>query len=202
METYPFVLQNNTLSTIVALSDTEIGKVVLPNTMKMIDVSTGKEVNFGGEDPTVEAEAIALQYANTINDLMPKFIRTDTWRTESGKDYDMLVMERLYPLDIHHFDLPIRKAMMDLFELEMKQLHDSFFVHGDFMRPTNYYTRNNLEWIFQNIVQTEAKIRLIDAGFAIICKKDNIKKFVHIQCQEQREIPCFKEYYLSVTPPQ
>ena len=58
----------------------------------------------------------ALQYANTINDLLPQYIRKDKWEMQDGKMYDMIVMERLYILPIHHFDLEIRKTMMVVFE--------------------------------------------------------------------------------------
>ncbi len=181
----------------VALSDTEIGKVVLPDQLVLVNAVTGEPVDFGGEKPSVAKEALALQYANSINDLMPRFVGKQTWQDEDGTAHDMLVMERLYPLPIHHFELPVRQEMMKLFEEKMKELHDNQFVHGDFMRPTNYFTRGNLEWMFNNIVQTESGLRLIDAGFAIICKRDNIEMFVHILFRERNEIGYFREYYLS-----
>ncbi|MEY4903010.1 MAG: hypothetical protein RLZZ292_825 [Bacteroidota bacterium] len=83
--------------TIIALSDTELGKVILPSTVVFTDVITGKIVDpFDKEDkPSLDREIKAMQYANTINDLIPKFIRKDTWQNDEGNNYDMIVMERL-----------------------------------------------------------------------------------------------------------
>jgi hypothetical protein len=196
MVTYPTLLEASIMSHIIALSDTEVGKVVLPNPYQMIDVATGKPVQWG-KQPTVEDEILLLQYANSVNDLMPKFIRQEMWTLENGKTYPMMVMERLYPLPIHHFPLKLRQAMFRVFELEMKQLHLHNFVHGDFMRPTNYHTRNNLEWIFKNIVQTNDKLRLIDTGFSLRYSKEDGKPFVHTLLREEQEIHVFKKYYLE-----
>jgi hypothetical protein len=190
------ILEHSSNALIVALSETEVGKVFLPAKWVWVDVKTGEPMNFLSEGPTCEKEATALQYANTINDLMPKFIRTDTWQTEEGETCDMIVMERLFPLPIHHFPLPVRAQMMEQFERRLKELHDKQFVHGDLMRPTNYFTRGDQEWMFKNILQTQKGLRLIDAGFGTICQKDNIKMFVHILFRERKEIEYFRDYYL------
>jgi hypothetical protein len=177
MVTYPTLLEKTIMSQIIALSDTEVGKVVLPNPYQLVDVATGEPVQFG-KPPTVEDEILMLQYANKINDLMPKFIRQQSWTLENGKTYPMMVMERLYPLPIHHYPLKLREVMFRVFELEMKQLHIHNFVNGDFMRPTNYHTRNNLEWIFKNVTQTEDRLRLMDTGFSMRYSKQESEKFV------------------------
>jgi tRNA A-37 threonylcarbamoyl transferase component Bud32 len=87
--------------------------------------------------------------------------------------------------------------MMQVFEQKMKELHDFQFVHGDFMRPTNYFTRGNREWMFGNILQTETGLRLIDAGFSKVYNKENAEEYVHILIRERDEILVFKDYYLS-----
>lgn len=197
MSQNPQILEQSTHTIIVALSDTEIGKVILPNTFQFINVSTGKPVDFLGDSPTVESERVALQYANGINDLMPKFIRKQTWQAEDGKDYDMMVIERLYPLPFNHFDVPTRTVMMAHFERNLKELHDNHFVHGDLMRPTNFFTRDNKDWMFKNIIQTQSGLRLIDAGFGTICEKGNIELFVSILIRERKEMTYLKEFYLS-----
>jgi hypothetical protein len=196
MVTYPTLLEASIFSHIIALSDAEVGKVILPNPYQWVDVATGKPVQLG-KMPTLEDEIRLLQYANGINDLMPKFIRQETWTLENGKTHPMMVMERLYPLPIHHYPLKLRQAMFRVFELEMKELHINKFVHGDFMRPTNYHTRNNLEWIFKNVVQTETKLRLIDTGFSLCYSKNEREKFIHTLLREEHEIPVFKKYYLQ-----
>ena len=171
---------------------------MLPSKVKWIDATTGEEIKAPYKEPTLKKEMQALQYANTINDLLPQYIRKDKWEMQDGKIYDMIVIERLYILPIHHFDLEIRKTMMPIFEEKMKELHDNDFVHGDFCRPTNFYTRNNLEWVYKNIVQTEQGLRLIDTGFSKYSPKEKaIKDFLMYRYDERQEIPYFKKYYLE-----
>jgi hypothetical protein len=52
--------------------------------------------------------------------------------------------------------------------------------------------------MFQNIVQTESGLRLIDAGFAKMRTKENIEDFVGILFRERDEIEYFSAYYLSL----
>jgi hypothetical protein len=194
---FPHILENSRNTLIIALSPTKLGKVMLTNHLQFVNANTGEPVDFLNEQPTFEDEVAALIYANAINDLMPKFIRKDRWQTTDGKEHDILVMERLNPLPIHHFDHAIRTEMMQLFEAKLKELHENHFVHGDLMRPTNFYTRGDQEWMFKNIMQTEDGLRLIDAGFGKILTRDNVKLFVHTQFREQAEVGYFKEYYLG-----
>lgn len=198
---YPFILHESLNTIIVALSDTTVGKVQLPRMGEWVNAKTGKPVDFlnkGG--PTVENEVKALQYANAINDLMPRFYHVEPWQMEDGATHDMIVMERIYPLPIHHFDLPVRIAMMATFEAKMKALHDAWFVHGDFIRPTSYFNRGDQAWMFGNIVQTESGLRLIDAGFAQIGSTKDIEKLrpiIRIMVQEAAEVKYFRKYYLG-----
>ncbi len=194
---YPQVLEESLHSIIVALSDTEIGKIILKSKYQWVDSETGKPVAFLNKSPTLEKEIKALQFANAINDLMPRFIREQTWQTEDGINHDMMVMERLYPLPYNHFDVPIRTIMIDLLELQLKQLHDNDFVHGDLLRPTNYFTRGDKDWMLKNVVQTEDRLRLIDAGFGKIYSKDTSKEFFGCLVQERYEFADLKEIYLA-----
>ena len=196
----PTILEQNNCSIIIALSETELGKVTLPIPEIVWKNLAGEIVDIGyqGAEPTFEREVEALQKANTINALFPKFIRTDTWQTDDGKTHKMLVMERLYALPTHHFDLETRKMMMHDFETKMKELHDKYFVHGDFCRPTNYYTRNNYEWMFKNILQTEQGLRLIDTGFSKYLSRDkNIETLVRCRMEEQEDMKLFRAYYFE-----
>jgi hypothetical protein len=197
---YPFILEEKTYSLIIALSDTEIGKVILPSTLVWVNAETGEKVDnvFGeGEAPTLQKEVDALVFANKINGLLPTFIRTDKWQKDDSSILDMIVMERLYSLPIHHFDLETRKTMFDVFESKMEELHRNFFAHGDFCRPTNFFTRNNYEWIFQNIIQTEQGLRLVDTGFSRYILRDKNDFLIPTLIDEKREIPFFKEYYFG-----
>ncbi|MEO0040985.1 MAG: hypothetical protein RL329_433 [Bacteroidota bacterium] len=196
MVTYPNLLEKSIFTLIIALSDTEVGKVILPNPYQWVDTATGEPVQMG-KYPTLDAEIPLLQYANGVNDLMPQFIRQETWTLENGETHPMMVMERLYPLPIHHYPLKLRQAMFRVFELEMKELHLHEWVHGDFMRPTNYHTRNNLEWIFKNIVQTEGRLRLMDTGFSMRYSTKEHAHFRHALRNEKEEIAIFEKYYLE-----
>ena len=195
------ILEQNSSSIIIALSDTEIGKVILPNTMIWVDAKTKEPSSFFNslDKPTHERDMEALKQANTINSLLPAFIRSDTWQADDGTIHKMIVMERLYALPIHHFDTTTRTLMMVAFEAQMKELHDNFFVHGDFCRPTNYMTRGNYEWMFKNIVQTAQGLRLIDTGFSkYIPREKDTKTLVHCLIDEQDDIKVFRRYYLEI----
>jgi hypothetical protein len=194
----PHVLEESPNSLIIALSDTEVGKIILPPKFTLVNAATGEPIgNIFGDPPTLQKEINALKFANTINDLMPRFIREQTWQTEDGIDHDMMVMERLYPLPYNHFDVPIRTTMIELFELQLKQLHDNDFVHGDLLRPTSYFTRGDKDWMLKNVVQTENRLRLIDAGFGKMYSKEKGKSFFRCMIQEQYEFADLKTLYLS-----
>lgn len=194
------IIEENQNAIVIALSDTEVGKVILPNNLVWVNAKTGEPVDLFGkeEEPSFEKETQALQYANTINNLFPTFIRNDVWQTEDGKIHQMIVMERLYILPTHHFDLETRKIMVSDFVVSMKELHDKFFVHGDFCRPTNYFTRGNFEWMFKNIVQTEKGLRLIDTGFSkYLAREKNTRMLASCLVEERQDINLFRYYYLE-----
>jgi hypothetical protein len=140
---YPNIIEHTPTTIVAALSDIEVGKVTLPSTLQFVGVHTGEVItNPFGAGPTLEDELRALKYANAINDLLPQFIRQDTWYDDKGSPHDMIVMERLHPLPLLHFDLPTRKMMFEVFSQKLVELHDHHFVHGDLVRPTNYFTGN------------------------------------------------------------
>jgi hypothetical protein len=107
------ILESSANHIMVALSETEIGKVILPNNLKFVSTHTGEELDFMNHDPTIDNEITSLKYANSINGLMPKFIRKQTWYSEDKKEHEMMVMERLEILPLNHFDLQTRTIMME-----------------------------------------------------------------------------------------
>lgn len=195
--TYPHVIEQSTASLVLALSDTEVGKIQLPNRLVFVEVHTGKPLNLLDGGPTIQKEMASLIQANSINDLMPKFIKLQPWQIDDGTTHEMLVMERLYPLPIHHFERPVRLEMLEQFEEKMEALHENHFVHGDIQRPTTVFNRGDQQWMFKNIVQTERGLRLLDAGFGTKLDKDNIKMFVSILIREREEVKAFRSYYLG-----
>ncbi|MEY3241100.1 MAG: hypothetical protein RIR11_2538 [Bacteroidota bacterium] len=196
---YPQVIEHSSASIVIALSDTEIGKIQLPSTLVFVDVHTGEPVNLveDGGGPTIQKETMALIQANLINDLMPKFIRLQPWQLDDGTTHEMLVMERLLPLPIHHFEYSVRLEMLKRFEQQIEELHQNNFVHGDFQRPTTVFNRGDQKWMYKNIVQTEQGLRLLDAGFGTKLDKDNIKLFVSILIRERDEVKYFRSYYIG-----
>jgi len=85
---YPKTLSRGANNTVIALSETEVAKLFLEDTRSDIG-----------------SEAEKMQYANEINGLIVKFIRLDV---DEAMDADMLVMERLYPLDFRAYELEYR----------------------------------------------------------------------------------------------
>lgn len=52
-----------------------------------------------------------MKFANTVNELVVKFIRLDVY----GEESEMLVMERLFPWDFRAFEFEKRELMLDVF---------------------------------------------------------------------------------------
>jgi hypothetical protein len=195
---YPHTIEQTPTTIVVALTDMEVGKITLPSTLQFVGVSTGEVITDPfGPAPTLEDERLALIYANAINDLLPKYIRKDTWHDDKGTAHNMIVMERIHPLPLLHFDLTTRQAMFEAFSQKLVELHDHHFVHGDLVRPTNYFTRGNTEWMFRNIIQTETSLRLIDAGFAKMLHRDGAERFVYALLEERADLKRFGGWFLG-----
>jgi hypothetical protein len=198
---YPVVLEETSSSLIVALSDTEVGKVLLPPKYVWVDAETQEPINFPDSNwsPSHQKECDYLQFVNKINDAFPKFLRSDFWEMPEGERFDMLVMERLYPLPYNYFGIAERRKMYAELKRKLLELHDFNFIHGDIMRPTNYYTRGNYEWMFGNIVQTENGLRLTDLGFSMrYGDAEHKRSYIARMLEEKNEIEYFKNYYFSL----
>jgi tRNA A-37 threonylcarbamoyl transferase component Bud32 len=195
----PYILEQNFARVLLAISPTEIGKVVLPSPFVTTSMTTGKVIENPWNKPTIENEIELLKYANKINGLMPKFIRQDTWKAADGTEHQMLVMERLYPLPLNHFDLPTREKMIGSFEMQVKNLHDANFVHGDLIRPANFINPGDVDWMLGNIMQTESGIRLLDSGFSKRYTSEDSELFCYILMREQREVKALKALYLGLS---
>ena len=72
MPNTPEVLERNINTIIIALSDAELGKIILPNSFVLVNAITKKVADLGFKKPNMTDEIAALQYANAVNDLMPK----------------------------------------------------------------------------------------------------------------------------------
>jgi len=174
---------------IIALSETEIGKLPPLHRLVFVNVATGKETPELNHKMDIDLEIKRLEYANSINDLMVRFIRKDKFEN----DTDMMVMERLYPIRFHSIRKKKRISVFEKFEAQLSELHSNGFIHGDIQHPV----RGEPEFLFNNIILTNNGLRLIDTGFSIIKKDEpNKEKYYHLMFQELREISNFKEYFL------
>src|ERR1043166_8091270 len=100
---YPRQLSVGANNTVIVLSDTEVGKLFTDDTRSDIG-----------------SEAEKMQFANGINDLVVKFIRLEF--NEAIKP-EMLVMERIHPMDFRSNEVEIRELWLEVFEDEMEALH-------------------------------------------------------------------------------
>ncbi len=169
---FPRKLSAGTNNTVIVISETEVGKLFLGDTRSEIG-----------------SEAEKMQYANGINNLVVKFIRLDF---NESIQAEMLVMERIHPIDYRAYEVEIRELWLDVFEDEIKALHNAGFVHRDLKRPSNI---GGLA--FDNILLTQTGLRLIDVGIFALRKQVGDKIFEkHIEI-ENNEIAEFKEYFLN-----
>jgi tRNA A-37 threonylcarbamoyl transferase component Bud32 len=139
---YPGTLSSGANNTVIALSDTEVAKIFTGDTRSDIG-----------------SEAEKMKFANAVNGLVAQFIRLD----EFGDEGEMLVMERLFPLDFRAYEYEKRELMLDVFEDEIRQLHKAGFVHRDIRRPSDMPGLT-----FDNIFLTNRGIRLIDVGISAL----------------------------------
>ena len=63
---------------------------------------------------------------NTINNLVPKFIRLDYNEKVVA---EMFVMKRIFSIDLRAYEVEIRELWLEVFEDELHQLHQAGFVH-------------------------------------------------------------------------
>lgn len=168
---YPRTLSSGANNTVIALSETEVGKL------------------FSGDTRSdIGSEAEKMKFANTINDLVVKFIRLDI---NEEMNSDMLVMERLYPLDYRAYEFQKRELSLDVFEDELSQLHKAGFVHRDLQRPSNMPG-----YSFDNIFLTQTGLRLIDVGISALRSQVGDRLFERFVQQELEDVPAFAQFFL------
>ncbi|TAE02920.1 MAG: hypothetical protein EAZ97_02125 [Bacteroidetes bacterium] len=169
---YPRKLSAGANNTVIVISETEVGKLFTSDTRSDIG-----------------SEAEKMQFANAVNNLVVKFVKLDY--NEAIKA-EMLVMERIYPLDYRAYETEIRQLWIEVFEGELKQLHKAGFVHQHLKRPSNIGGLT-----FDNILLTQTGFRLIDVGISALQKQvgDKIfQKYVETELQEMAE---FSTYFLN-----
>lgn len=169
---YPRTLSSGANNVVIALTETDVGKLYTGDTRSDIG-----------------SEAEKMKYANEINGLVVNFIRLDI---NEEMDADTLVMERLYPLDYRAYEHERRLLWLDLFEDELRQLHTAGFVHRDLRQPSEMPG-----FLFDNIFLTGMGIRLIDVGISAIRSQVGDRLFDRFVEKELEELEQFKEFFLS-----
>ena len=169
---YPRKLSAGANNTVIVLNDNEVAKLFTGDTRSDIG-----------------SEADKMKFANTINGLVANFIRleyNETLQTE------MLVMERIKPIDYRAYEVEIRELWLGVFEDELNQLHSKGFVHRDLRRPSNIGGQ-----AFDNILLTNEGIRLIDVGISALETQVGTKIFAKYVETELEEVKLFREYFLN-----
>ncbi len=169
---YPRLLSYGNNNKVIVLSDTEVAKLFIADTRSDIG-----------------SEAEKMKYANTINGLVAKFIRMDF---DEILQAEMLVMERIYPIDFRAYEVEKRELWIEVFEDELKQLHKNGFVHRDLKRPSGL---DGLS--FDNVLLTNTGLRLIDVGISALKNKVNNILFAKYIETELLEMKVFREYFLN-----
>lgn len=168
---YPRTLSSGANNTVIALSETEVGKIFTGDTRSDIG-----------------SESLKLQFANKVNGLLVRFIRLD----ELNDDAEMLVMERLFPMDFRAYEYERRELWLDIFEDELHQLHKNGFVHRHLRRPSDMP-----DLTFDNIFLTSTGLRLIDVGISALLEQVGERLFNRFVQQELTELEQFRLFFLA-----
>lgn len=169
---YPRQLSSGANNFVIALSETEVAKLFLGDTRSDIG-----------------SEAEKLKFANGVNDLVARFVRLDF---NDDLQAEMLVMERIRPIDYRAYEVERRELWYDVFADELERLHRAGFVHRDLQRPSE------LEGLpFDNILLTEQGLRLIDVGISALRHQVGDKIFAKYLEIENAELEQFRTYFLN-----
>jgi len=169
---YPNRLSSGANNIVIALSEAEVAKLFVGDTRSDIG-----------------SEAEKMKYANGVNGLMVKFVRLDF---NEELNAEMLVMERLKPMDFRAYEVQLRGLWLDVFEDELRELHQAGFVHRDIKRPSGIGGQS-----FDNILLTGKGLRLIDVGISALREQVGEKIFEKYLETERKEMAEFREFFLN-----
>ncbi len=169
---YPRQLSRGANNAVIALSETEVGKLFSDDTRSDIG-----------------SEADKMRFANAVNNLVVKYNRLEI---NAELQADMLVMERLYPLDFRAYEVEMREIWLDVFTDELLALHTAGFVHHDLQRPSNLPGER-----FDNILLTPKGLRLIDVGISVLRRQVGEPFFNAYVQRELEELARFREFFLT-----
>ncbi|WP_080054498.1 BUD32 family EKC/KEOPS complex subunit [Spirosoma aerolatum] len=159
---------------VVALNEKEVAKIAYTNSRS-----------------SLELEANNMKFANEINDLVVKFV--DLRQDEA--ETNLLVMERLYPLQHWGVEIETRQKFTEEFKQKLTELHSAGFVFNDFNRTVVKSSRGQI--IANNVILTSDGIRLVDTGLSML--KDDIGSacFKEAVSNELGEMESVCKYFLQ-----
>lgn len=169
---YPRRLSSGANNIVLALTENEVAKLFLEDTRSDLG-----------------SEAEKMKFANQVNNLVCRFVRLDF---DEELKAEMLVMERIYPIDYRAYEVERRELWFDVFQDELLRLHQAGFVHRDLKRPSG---QGGL--YFDNILLTENGLRLIDVGISYLKEKVGEVIFSKAVELERQELLQFKEFFLN-----
>jgi hypothetical protein len=150
-----------------------------------LDDATVAKIFTGDAHSDITAEAAAMRFANEVNELVVKLIRTDF---DEQLDADVLVMERLYPYEYRGFEVEKRELWLEAFEFELRQLHQAGWLHGGIYLPGSS---------FGNVLLTVQGIRLVDMRRVKLRQDTGELLFEKYVRDEWEAVRLFKEYFLG-----
>lgn len=169
---YPRQLSRGANNAAIAISEAEAGKLFSDDTRSDIG-----------------SEAEKMRFANEVNGLVVKFLRLET---NEGLGADMLVMERIYPLDFRAYEVEMREIWFDVFADELRALHQAGFVHRDLLRPSHLPGDR-----YDNILLTQQGLRLIDVGISVLQRQVGESFFRAYVQRELEELALFREFFIG-----
>lgn len=172
MKRYPRQLSSGANNVVIALNETEVAKIYEGDTRSDIG-----------------SEAEKMKFANGVNKLVVRFVRVDF---DEEKQWEMLVMERLYAMDYRSIEFEKRELIFSVFEDELKELHRAGFAHRDLARPSNMPGER-----YDNVLLTNTGLRLIDVGISALRQQVGDALFVRFVEQELEELARFKDFFLN-----
>ncbi|MGF7214837.1 serine/threonine protein kinase [Spirosoma lacussanchae] len=174
---YPRQLSAGANNAVIAVSETEVAKLFTSDTRSDIG-----------------SEAEKMKFANTINDLVVRFIRLDY---SEELQAEMLVMERIRPFDYRAYEIERWELWYDVFADDLTALHQAGFVHQD-LKPRRRPGLSDLGGLaFDNILLTEHGLRLIDVGISALKEQVGERIFARYLDVEQTELVQFRNYFLN-----
>ena len=159
------------------------------NTVIALNVNEAAKLFTGDTRSDIGSESEKMKFANSINDLVVKFIKMDYSEEFQA---ELLIMERLIPLDFRAYEVEKREIWIEVFEDELNSLHKAGFVHRDIKRPEGIGGMD-----YDNILLTDSGLRLIDVGISALRSQVGQKifeKYVEIEIEEMKH---FREYFLN-----